>query len=131
MMLDGLDLRRMPWIDRRKRLKRLLGRRALGLTYNDHFIGDYAAVYRAACRMEQRHDPVERAKKHRSLEAAPPAAERRLEVPSEVTAATDAPNAARDAHRLEAFWVSHPVQPPSSGDRPEPTGAAMFTSGMK
>lgn len=51
MMLNGEDLRRLPWLERRNKLKRLLGRRSLGLAYNDHFIGSGQDIYEAACRM--------------------------------------------------------------------------------
>ena len=51
MMLDGEDWRPRSWLDRRKRLKRLLGRRSLGLVFNDHHIGDGPMVYAHACRM--------------------------------------------------------------------------------
>jgi bifunctional non-homologous end joining protein LigD len=51
MMLDGEDIRTLPWLERRNKLKRLLGRRALGLVYNDHFLGSGPDIYEAACRM--------------------------------------------------------------------------------
>jgi bifunctional non-homologous end joining protein LigD len=51
MMLDGKDLLPLPWLDRRRRLTRLLGRQALGLRYNHEVIGRGPEVYEAACRM--------------------------------------------------------------------------------
>jgi bifunctional non-homologous end joining protein LigD len=49
MMLDGRDLRPLPWLERRAKLKRLLGRRQLGLIYNSHVVGGGPLVYRHAC----------------------------------------------------------------------------------
>ena len=51
MVLDGKDLRPLPWIERRAKLRRLLGRRRLGLTLSQDLVGDGPAVYDAACRM--------------------------------------------------------------------------------
>jgi bifunctional non-homologous end joining protein LigD len=50
-MVDGRDLRPLPWLIRRRLLKKLLGRRALGLTYNREIVGRGQEVYAAACRM--------------------------------------------------------------------------------
>lgn len=50
MVLDGKDLRPLPWIERRAKLRRLLGRRKLGLTLSQDLVGDGPAVYAAACR---------------------------------------------------------------------------------
>jgi ATP-dependent DNA ligase len=51
MMLNGDDLRPLPWLDRRRKLKRLLGRKPIGLAYNDHTAVDGPTVFEAACRM--------------------------------------------------------------------------------
>jgi bifunctional non-homologous end joining protein LigD len=51
MMLDGRDVRHEPWLIRRRMLKRLLGRQALGLSYSKEIIGRGDDVYQAACRM--------------------------------------------------------------------------------
>ena len=51
MMQDGDDLRALPWLDRRRRLKKLLGRRPLGLSYNEEQLGEGPDVFEAACRM--------------------------------------------------------------------------------
>jgi bifunctional non-homologous end joining protein LigD len=51
MMLDGRDVRHEPWLIRRRLLEKLLGRRALGLSYSKEIIGRGPDVYRAACRM--------------------------------------------------------------------------------
>jgi bifunctional non-homologous end joining protein LigD len=51
MMLNGENWRSRPWLDRRKRLKRLLVRRPLGLAFNDHHVGDGPAVFAHAGRM--------------------------------------------------------------------------------
>jgi bifunctional non-homologous end joining protein LigD len=51
MMLDAEDLRSLPWLERRKMLKKLLGRRAFGLTYSREIIGRGPEVFEAACRM--------------------------------------------------------------------------------
>ena len=51
MMLDGKDVRPAPWMIRRRMLKRLLGRRALGLSYSNEIVGRGPEVYQAACRM--------------------------------------------------------------------------------
>jgi bifunctional non-homologous end joining protein LigD len=49
-MLDGKYVRPAPWI-RRRMLKKLLGRRALGLSYSKEIVGRGPEVYQAACRM--------------------------------------------------------------------------------
>jgi ATP-dependent DNA ligase len=51
MMLDGEDLRPLPWLLRRQKLKRLLGRRTLGLSFSREHLGHGPKVYEAACRM--------------------------------------------------------------------------------
>ena len=44
MVLDGKDLRPLPWIERRAKLRRLLGRRKLGLTLSQDLVGDGPAA---------------------------------------------------------------------------------------
>ena len=51
MMVDGNDVRPLAWLERRRLLKKLLGRRALGLPYTQEIIGRGPEVYQAACRM--------------------------------------------------------------------------------
>jgi bifunctional non-homologous end joining protein LigD len=51
MTLDGKDVRPAPWMIRRRMLKKLLGRRALGLSYSKEIVGRGPEVYWAACRM--------------------------------------------------------------------------------
>jgi bifunctional non-homologous end joining protein LigD len=51
MMLDGADIRPNPWMIRRWMLKKLLGRRALGLSYSREVVGRGPEVYAAACHM--------------------------------------------------------------------------------
>jgi bifunctional non-homologous end joining protein LigD len=49
--LDGEDLRGMPFLDRKKRLARLLGGRRLGIVLSDHTDDDGATIFRQACVM--------------------------------------------------------------------------------
>lgn len=51
LMLDGEDLRKKPLVDRKKTLKKLLGRTRAPLTYGDHLAGDSDKVLREACRL--------------------------------------------------------------------------------
>lgn len=52
MMLDGEDLRKLPWIERRALLAKLCVKRiAFGIRLNEHHVGDGPEVYAAACRM--------------------------------------------------------------------------------
>lgn len=51
MMLDGQELRRQPWIERRALLRQLLGRRRRGIAFNDHVIGNGPKVFEHACRL--------------------------------------------------------------------------------
>jgi bifunctional non-homologous end joining protein LigD len=51
MMLDGKDLRRRPWIERRATLKKLLGRNLAGIVFNKHIEGDGPAFYAHACKL--------------------------------------------------------------------------------
>jgi bifunctional non-homologous end joining protein LigD len=48
-MLDGVDLRRRPLIERKARLKRLLGRRKRVLRYVEHMDDGGAAMFHHAC----------------------------------------------------------------------------------
>jgi bifunctional non-homologous end joining protein LigD len=49
--LDGLDLRGLPLVDRKKRLARLLGGRRLGIVLSDHTDDDGATIFRQACKL--------------------------------------------------------------------------------
>jgi hypothetical protein len=49
--LDGEDLRRLPLLDRKKRLARLLGGCRLGIVLSDHTDEDGATIFRYACRL--------------------------------------------------------------------------------
>jgi bifunctional non-homologous end joining protein LigD len=49
--LDGVDLRGLPLLDRKKRLARLLGGRRFGIVLSDHTDEDGATIFRQACRM--------------------------------------------------------------------------------
>ena len=51
LMLDGEDLRRLPLVERKKRLKKLLGRLKQPLAYGDHLEGDSDKVLKEACRL--------------------------------------------------------------------------------
>jgi bifunctional non-homologous end joining protein LigD len=52
LMLDGEDLSPRPWIERKRALSKLLGRkRTGGLVVNEHTIGRGPDVYAAACHM--------------------------------------------------------------------------------
>lgn len=47
--LDGEDLRPLPLLERKKRLKRLLGRRRRGIVYTEHLAGDGPIIFAQAC----------------------------------------------------------------------------------
>ena len=49
--LDGEDLRKLPWIDRRVQLKRLLAKASPGIHLSEHTEGDGEALFRHACAM--------------------------------------------------------------------------------
>jgi bifunctional non-homologous end joining protein LigD len=49
--LDGEDLRKLPLIERKARLKRLLGDMPAAIRYSDHVVGHGAEVYERASRM--------------------------------------------------------------------------------
>jgi ATP-dependent DNA ligase len=50
--LNGEDLRGLPLLERKRRLKKLLGRRGKGgLQYVDHLKGDAAEIFDHACRL--------------------------------------------------------------------------------
>jgi bifunctional non-homologous end joining protein LigD len=49
--LDGQDLRELPLRDRKKRLRKLLGRRRVGIVPSEHTDEDGAMVFRQACGM--------------------------------------------------------------------------------
>jgi bifunctional non-homologous end joining protein LigD len=49
--LDGVDLRGLPLVDRKKRLARLLGRRRIGIVLSEHTDDDGATLFQQACRM--------------------------------------------------------------------------------
>jgi len=49
--IDSEDIRRLPLEDRKRRLKRLLGRRRSGIVYNEHLEGDGASIFAHACRL--------------------------------------------------------------------------------
>ncbi|MGE0006964.1 MAG: non-homologous end-joining DNA ligase [Parvibaculaceae bacterium] len=51
LMLDGEDLRRRPLVERKKRLKKLLGRTKAPLAYGGHLAGDSDKVLKEACRL--------------------------------------------------------------------------------
>jgi bifunctional non-homologous end joining protein LigD len=65
--LDGTDLRDLPLIERKRRLRRLLARRDDGLQFVDHLEGDGDEIFDCACRLglegtvSKRADPVCRA----------------------------------------------------------------------
>ena len=49
---DGIDLRDVPLIQRKRRLSKLLGRaKRRAIQYNDHFTGDGPTVFKHVCRM--------------------------------------------------------------------------------
>jgi bifunctional non-homologous end joining protein LigD len=49
--LDGEDLRKQPWEERRNRLKQLLIKPRFGLVLSEHADGDGEALFRKACEM--------------------------------------------------------------------------------
>jgi bifunctional non-homologous end joining protein LigD len=49
--LDGTDLRVLPLVERKRRLKALLGRQNDGLQFVEHLEGDGPAIFEAACRL--------------------------------------------------------------------------------
>lgn len=49
--LDGTDLRRMPLIDRKKRLRHLLRRSQGGVVFSEHLEGEGALVFEKACEL--------------------------------------------------------------------------------
>jgi DNA ligase D-like protein (predicted ligase) len=51
LMLDGEDLRKKPLVERKKRLKKLLGKAKAPLNYGDHLTGDSDKVLAEACRL--------------------------------------------------------------------------------
>jgi bifunctional non-homologous end joining protein LigD len=48
---DGEDLRPLPFVDRKKRLAKHVGRRRLGIVLSDHTDEDGALLFVHACRM--------------------------------------------------------------------------------
>jgi bifunctional non-homologous end joining protein LigD len=51
LMLEGRDLREMPWHERRGELQRIFRRSRAGLMMSKAVVGRGPEVYRAACRM--------------------------------------------------------------------------------
>lgn len=51
LMLEGEDLRRLPWRERRAKLERIFGRSKRGLVLSLAVVGRGPEVYSAACRM--------------------------------------------------------------------------------
>jgi bifunctional non-homologous end joining protein LigD len=49
--LDGEDLREQPLIERKARLKKLLGRKRTALQYVEHLEGDGQEIFEHVCRM--------------------------------------------------------------------------------
>lgn len=49
--LDGMDLRKLVLEDRKRRLRKLVGRRRQGIVYNDHTEGDGVTIFRHACKL--------------------------------------------------------------------------------
>ena len=49
--LDGTDLRDLPLVERKRRLKALLGRKGEDLQFVEHLEGDGAEIFTAACRL--------------------------------------------------------------------------------
>jgi bifunctional non-homologous end joining protein LigD len=49
--LDGIDLRALPLLDRKHRLRKLLARCSDGLQLVDHLTGDGAEIFAHACRL--------------------------------------------------------------------------------
>ena len=50
--LDGEDLRKQPWEERRVRLKQLLKKTGPGIVLSEHTEGDGEALFRKACDMD-------------------------------------------------------------------------------
>ncbi|MGE3872974.1 MAG: non-homologous end-joining DNA ligase [Parvibaculaceae bacterium] len=51
LIADGEDLRKQPLVERKKRLKKLLGSAKVPLAYGDHLTGDSDKVLAEACRL--------------------------------------------------------------------------------
>ena len=49
--LDGTDLRDLPLVERKRRLRTLLRRQDDGLQFVEHLEGDGAEIFEAACRL--------------------------------------------------------------------------------
>ena len=49
--IDGEDIRQLALVERKIRLRKLLGRRKSGIVYNDHLDGDGAAIFAHACKL--------------------------------------------------------------------------------
>jgi bifunctional non-homologous end joining protein LigD len=49
--LDGEDLRALPLVDRKKRLRRLVGKRRIGIVISEHTTDDGATIFRQACKL--------------------------------------------------------------------------------
>ena len=49
--LDGTDLRGLPLVERKRRLKALLGRQDDGLQFVEHLEGNSGEIFKAACRL--------------------------------------------------------------------------------
>jgi ATP-dependent DNA ligase len=47
--LVGVDLRKVPLLERKRRLRRLLGRRRSGIVFNEHIEGDGKTIFTHAC----------------------------------------------------------------------------------
>lgn len=77
--LDGVDFRKAPLVDRKKRLARLLAKLKGGIEYNDHLEGDGAEIFAAACRLghegivaKRRDKPYESGRSHRWIKVKNP-----------------------------------------------------------
>jgi bifunctional non-homologous end joining protein LigD len=51
LQLDGIDLRGLPLIERKLRLRKLLARRSDGVQLVEHLEGDGAMIFEHACRL--------------------------------------------------------------------------------
>jgi bifunctional non-homologous end joining protein LigD len=51
LYLEHADLRERPLVERKKQLRRLLGRKQGVIRFSDHVVGDGEAFFAAACRM--------------------------------------------------------------------------------
>jgi ATP-dependent DNA ligase len=49
--LDGEDLRPLALIERKHRLRKLLGRRKNGIVYNEHLDGEGGTIFAHACKL--------------------------------------------------------------------------------